>query len=227
MHDLGNIEAFRDPTNVRGGSYWGITTEQVSDVAAWVQLARDRGFDRVVLVGHSAGATAVQIYMARTQDPHVDGLVLASGRFQPASGPPVDPTRLARAKELVAAGRGEEPVPPTAPAARPSPTSAATLVDLAGMGVELSDFYGVVTPNPPIARVHVPILAWFGTNDDVGTAADLELLKKTLKNLAGGPSRVDTAMIPRASHMYDGHEPAIAETLANWVRDIASAPRMR
>jgi pimeloyl-ACP methyl ester carboxylesterase len=111
MHDRGNIEAFREPTNVRGGSYWGITTEQVGDVAAWIQLARDRGYDRVVLVGHSAGATAVQIYMARTQDTHVEGLGLASGRFRPASGPPVDSTRLARAKELVAAGRGAEPVP--------------------------------------------------------------------------------------------------------------------
>jgi dienelactone hydrolase len=224
MHDLGNIEAFREPTNARGGSYWGITTAQVSDVAAWIQLARDRGYDRVVLVGHSAGATAVQIYMARTQDPHVEGLVLASGRVRPASGPPVDSTRLARAKELVAAGRGEEPVPPTAVGGRPSPTSAATLVDLAGMGVELSDFYGVTTPDPPIARVHVPILAWFGTSDDVGTSADLELLEKTLKNLAAGPSRVSTAMIPGASHMYDGHEAAIAETLANWVREIARAP---
>src|SRR5262249_8636986 len=26
MHDLGNIEAFRETANVRGGSYWGITT---------------------------------------------------------------------------------------------------------------------------------------------------------------------------------------------------------
>jgi pimeloyl-ACP methyl ester carboxylesterase len=224
MHDLGNIEAFREPTNARGGSYWGITTDQVGDVAAWIQLARDCGYDRVVLVGHSAGATAVQIYMARTQDPHVEGLVLASGRFQPAPGPPVDSTRLARAKELVAAGRGGEPVPPTAVGVPPSPTSAATLVDLAGMGVELSDFYGVTTPNPPVARVHVPILAWFGTNDDVGTSADLELLEKTLKNLAAGPSRVSTAIIPGASHMYDGHETAIAETLANWVREIARSP---
>jgi hypothetical protein len=36
-------------------------------------------------------------------------------------------------------------------------------VDLASMGVELTDFYGVETANPPIARVRVPILAWFGT----------------------------------------------------------------
>ncbi len=221
MHDLGNIEAFRDPANARGGSYWGITTDQVNDVAAWIQFAGARGYDRVVLVGHSAGATAVQIYMARTQDSHVAGLVLASGRFQPAPGPPVDATRLARAKELVAAGRGEDPVPPTAAGARPSPTSAATLVDLAGMGAELSDFYGVTTPNPPIARVRVPILAWFGTNNDVGTQADLELLEKTLKTLGAGPSRVNTVMIPGASHMYDGHEVAVSEILAKWVEDIA------
>ena len=162
--------------------------------------------------------------MARTQDPHVEGLVPASGRFRPAPSPPVDPTRLARTRELVAGGRGEEPVQPTAVGAPPSPTSAATLVDLAGMGVELSDFYGVTTPNPPIARVHVPILAWFGTNGDVGTLADLELLEKTLKNLAAGPSRVNTAMIPGASHMYDGHEATIAEMLAHWVREIDRAP---
>ncbi len=219
MHDLGNTLAFRETANLRGGSYWGITTEQVRDLAAWVQFAKDRGFGRVVLVGHSAGATAVQIYVSRTEDPRVAGMVLASGRFQPASGPPVDSVRLARAKDLVAHGRGTDPVPPTDPAARPSPTSAATLVDLAGMGAELTDFYGVQTPDPPVARIHIPILAWFGTSDDVGTAADLELLTTTLNRVPGGPSSVSTAMIPLATHLYDGHEAAVAQTLAEWVNE--------
>jgi pimeloyl-ACP methyl ester carboxylesterase len=223
MHDLGNIEAFRETANARGGSYWGITTDQVHDVAAWVQLAKDRGFDHVILVGHSAGATAVQIYTERTQDSHVAGMVLASGRFRPASGPIVDSTRLARAKQLVADGHGEDPVPPTVPRSTPSPTSAATLVDLAGMGVELTDFYGVQTPNPPVARVRVPILAWFGTNGDVGTAADLELLETTLKKLQGGPGQVSTATIPQATHMFDGHEPRVAQVLAEWVDRVVLA----
>jgi pimeloyl-ACP methyl ester carboxylesterase len=225
MHDLGNIAAFREPTNARGGSYWGITTNQVRDLGAWVQLAKDRGFDRVILVGHSAGATAVQLYAERTQDPRVAGLVLASGRFRPASGPIVDSARLARAKQLVADGHGQDPVPPTAPGATPSPTSAATLVDLAGMGVELTDFYGVQTPNPPVARVRVPILAWFGTNGDVGTAEDLALLETTLKKLQGGPRRVSTAMIPQATHMLDGHEAQAAQVLADWAKGVVLADR--
>ena len=219
MHDLGNIEAFRETANERGGSYWGITTNQVRDLGAWVRLAKERGFDRVILVGHSAGATAVQIYAERTQDPRVAGMVLASGRFRPASGPIVDSTRLARAKQLVADGHGEDPVPRTPP----SPTSAATLVDLAGMGVELTDFYGVQTPNPPVARIRVPILAWFGTNGDVGTGEDLALLETTLKKLQGGPSRVSTAMIPQATHMFDGHEGQVAQVLADWVNSVVLA----
>lgn len=223
MHDLGNIEAFRESGSLRGGSYWGTTTDQVRDLAAWVQLAKDRGFDRVVLVGHSAGATAVQIYTERTQDPRVAGIVLASGRFRPAPGPIVDSARLARARQLVAGGHGDDPVPPTDPAAKPSPTSAATLVDLASMGVELTDFYGVQTPNPPVARVRVPILAWFGTDGDVGTAADLELLENTLKHVQGGPRRVSTAMIPQATHMLDGHEARVAQILADWVNDVVLA----
>jgi dienelactone hydrolase len=220
MHDLGNIEAFRESGSIRGGSYWGKTTDQVRDLAAWVQFAQDRGFNRVVLVGHSAGATAVQLYAARRQDPRVVGLVLASGRFRPAPGPIVDSTRLARAEQLVADGRGEEPVPPTDPTAKRPTTSAATLVDLASMGVELTDFYGVQTPNPPVARVRVPILAWFGTEDDVGTAADLELLERTLQRAPGGPKRVSTAMLPGATHMLDGREAEAAQALAEWVDKV-------
>jgi pimeloyl-ACP methyl ester carboxylesterase len=220
MHDLANIEAFRESGSMRGGSYFGSTTDQVRDLAAWIQLAKDRGFDRVVLVGHSAGATAVQIYTARTQDPRVAGLVIASGRFRPATSPIVDSVRLARARELVASGHGDDPVPRTEPGARPSPTSAATLVDLASMGVDLTDFYGVQAANPPVARVHAPILAWFGTNGDVGTAEDLALLENTLEHVEGGPSSVHTAMIPQATHMFDGHEARVAQVLADWIRDV-------
>jgi len=146
MHDLGNIEAFRESGSMRSGSYWGTTTDQVRDLAAWVQLTKDRGFDRVVLVGHSA---------------------------------------VPRRSRSTLHGRKTSALPDlcSRPGAKLSPTSAATLVDLAGMGVELTDFYGVQTPNPPVARVRVAILAWFGTNGDVGTAADLELLETTLKHV--------------------------------------------
>ena len=109
----------------------------------------------------------------------------------------------------------------------PNPTrptsfvSAATFLDLANMGLQLRDFYGVQTPNPPVTRVHCPLLAWFGTKEpEIGTAADLDLLKSTLKRLPTGPSRVDTVMIENADHMYRGEEAQVAQTIATWANAL-------
>jgi hypothetical protein len=65
MHDLGNTAAFRETANLRGGSYWGITTEQVRDLAAWVQFAKDRGF-------RARGARWTQRRRHRGADIHVE-----------------------------------------------------------------------------------------------------------------------------------------------------------
>lgn len=222
MHDLGNLAAFRAGQRVRGGVYWGLNSEQVRDLAAWIDFAIGRGFTGVILAGHSAGTTAVQSYQSQTQDPRVVGLVIASGRVQPNPAPP-DPDRLAQARTLVAEGLGEALLPnPTRPT---SFVSAATFLDLANMGLQLRDFYGVATPDAPVTRVHCPLLAWFGTNEpDIGTAADLELLKSTLQRLPSGPRRVDTVMIQNADHMYRGEEAQVAQTIANWAAALVPPP---
>jgi pimeloyl-ACP methyl ester carboxylesterase len=219
MHDLGNVATPQDENRIRGGAYWGVPSQQVHDLVAWIALAQERGFTQVVLVGHSAGAPAVQGYQAEKQDERVVGLVVASGRVQPVTTPP-DPDMLAQATQLVAAGRGEEllrfPNRPT-----PSFTSAATFLDLAKDPMR-ADFFGVQTPNPPVTRIRCPILAWFGTKEpDIGTAADLELLKSSLKRLSSGPARVDTTMIQNAGHMYRGEEAQVAQTIATWADTLA------
>ena len=68
MHNLGNVEAWRGEKRIRGGGYWGVASEETRDLAAWLDFAEALGFKKVVLVGHSAGATAVQTYEAQTQD---------------------------------------------------------------------------------------------------------------------------------------------------------------
>jgi len=68
MHDLGNVEAWRGEKRIGGGGYWGVASEEMGDLAAWLDFAEALGFKKVVLVSHSAGATAVQTYEAQTQD---------------------------------------------------------------------------------------------------------------------------------------------------------------
>jgi hypothetical protein len=35
MHDLGNVAGYRDGKRIRGGSYWGVASEEARDLAAW------------------------------------------------------------------------------------------------------------------------------------------------------------------------------------------------
>jgi dienelactone hydrolase len=65
-----------------------------------------------------------------------------------------------------------------------------------------------------------PLLAFFGTQDDVGTAADLDKLKSTIQHQPTGPSRVTTALIQGADHMYSGQEAQVARVIASWANSL-------
>lgn len=193
--DLGNVEAWRGDKRIRGGGYWGVASDQVRDIAAWVDFAEERGFKRVVLVGHSAGAAAVRIYAAEKQDPRVVGVVLASGGIY--TGAAVDSDQVAQATRLMAQGEGEALVRDPK-RSFPSYISAATLLDIANPpSAEFNDFFGIqtTTTNPPITRIHCPLLAFHGTRADVGGEKELQLLKSSIGRHSAGPSRVDTAVI--------------------------------
>lgn len=218
MHDIGNVEGWRGEKRIRGGGYWGVASEQVRDLAAWIDFAEGRGFKEVVLVGHSAGWAAVRTYQAEKQDRRVVGVVLASGAVQ-AGTEPADPEQLAEATRLMAEGRGDDLVR-VPKRSFPSFISAATFLDTVNTPPEFNDFFGIQTPNPAVTRIRCPLLAFFGTNGDVGTEADLDLLKSSIKRQSSGPIRVNTVMIQHADHMYTGEEAQVAETLATWADSL-------
>jgi pimeloyl-ACP methyl ester carboxylesterase len=218
MHDLGNVLAYRGDKRIRGGGYWGVASDEVRDVAAWIDLAEERGFKKFALVGHSAGWAAVRRYQAEKQDPRVVGLVLASGAVRAETRQP-DPDQPAEATRLMANGRPDDLVRDPK-RSFPSFISAVTLTDIANTPPEFKDFFGVQTADPGVKRIRCPILAFFGTSGDVGTEADLELLKSSIKRQSSGPSRVDAVMIQHADHMYQGEESQVAQTIAKWADSL-------
>jgi pimeloyl-ACP methyl ester carboxylesterase len=222
MHDIGTVAGYRDGKRLRGGGYWGVPSEAVRDIAAWIDFAGDRGFDQVILVGHSAGWAVVRAYQGEKQDRRVVGVVLASGGVR-AYTPPTDPNQRAEASRqhaeatrLLADGRGDDLLRiPNRPF--PAFISAATFLDDANTPAEIGDFFGEKTPNPAVTRLRCPLLAFFGTREpDVGTEADLELLKSCIQRQPSGPRSVDTVMIRGADHMYSGEEEQVARTIATW-----------
>ncbi len=225
MHDLGNVAAWRGDKRIRGGGYWGVASDQVLDLAAWIDFAEGRGFKQVILVGHSAGWAAVRHYQAERQDSRVVGVVLASGAVR-AETRPTDAEQLAEATRLMAAGRGDDLVRDPK-RSFPSFISAATFLDIANTPPEYKDFFGVQTPNPAVTRIRCPLLAFFGSRDDVGNEADLELLKASIRRQSSGPSRVDTLMIQRADHMYTGEEAQVANAIATWAESALLRPAVQ
>jgi alpha/beta superfamily hydrolase len=78
-----------------------------------------------------------------------------------------------------------------------------------------------------ITRVQCPLLILLGTNEDVGNEEDLERIKSSIKRLSTRPSRVDTALIQGADHMYDGQEDQVAQVIANWADTLVTASAKR
>jgi len=219
MHDIGNVAKHAWGKRVRGGGYWGVASEEVRDLAAWVDFAENRGFHKIVLIGHSAGWAAVRMYQAETQDERVAGVVLASGAVRARTGPD-DPELVAQATRLVADGAGDDllRIPKRS---FPSFVSAATFLDTVKTPPEFKDFFGTQVAHPAVTRIRCPILAFFGTKEpEVGGEADLKLLKSSMQRHSSGPSRVDIAMIQNADHMYTGQESQVAQTIAQWVETL-------
>jgi pimeloyl-ACP methyl ester carboxylesterase len=147
MHDLGNVAGWRGEKRIRGGGYWGVASEEVRDLAAWIDFAEDRGFKKVVLVGHSAGWAAVRRYQAEKQDQRVVGLALASGAVR-AETRPTDPDQLAQATRLMADGQGDDLVRDPK-RSFPSFISAATFMDIANTPPQFKDFLESRRPTRP------------------------------------------------------------------------------
>jgi dienelactone hydrolase len=215
MHDLGNDEAWPGGKRIRGGTYWGIPSEQARDIAAWIDFADRLGFKKIVLAGHSAGANAVREYEAETLDSRVAGVVLASGDVRPDTRIP-PPEWISKAKQDIADGKPEELV-------QGPFLSAATFLDIVNRPPEFTDFFGELSKKAGVTRIHCPLLIILGTNGDVGNEEDLDKIKSAIKHLPAGPSRVDTAQIQGADHMYDGQEKHVAEVIANWGNTLTPA----
>jgi dienelactone hydrolase len=210
MHDIGCVLAeYPDGSVLRGGSYWGLPSKEPLDVAAWIDVAEQKGHHCVVLVGHSAGGPAVRRFMAERTDRRVVGW--GQGSVGLALWPPRgDTDRLKIAKEMVAAGRAQDFLPNFR-------LSAGTFLDYAQTPDDIYDFYGVENPKPAVTRVRAPLLAFYGSKGDVGTIADLQRLRTLIAKYPGGPVRIDTAMIQDGDHDYTGKEIEVAALLADWI----------
>jgi pimeloyl-ACP methyl ester carboxylesterase len=203
-----------------GGMYEKLT-DCVPDVRAWVDFAIGRGAKRIILQGHSHGAIKVVHYLVTTRDPRVCGLVLLS----PSDDMGISRKQLgdrflwvlARARELVRAGKGRQLMPE-----RDSqyPVSAATFFDCYNKGSITGIFNMSRTDRnefPEIASISVPVLTAVGTVEEAFVGAPRKYVEDIRTCMVNCPSFTG-AVIEGAPHNYLGREAELAGVLEKWLR---------
>jgi pimeloyl-ACP methyl ester carboxylesterase len=212
-HDFGALVRTRAGEFFLAGAGWERFDESPRDVAGWLNVAEQRGFGRIVLLGHSLGALKAIYYQTRRQDPRVAALIACSPPIKPDTGPS-DPGIYTLAQRMVAEGRGRDLLPWEDGPPGFATVSAHTLVNR----IE-HNFRGFVLEGdrPAIAELRCPLLAIYGTEEAaIGGEEQLAQIRK----LATAADSVTTHLIDGADHVYTGREQAVAHVIAAWLNDL-------
>jgi dienelactone hydrolase len=210
-HDVISVIWGANGEDKPGGASWERFSEVPHDINAWIGYASERGFERVVLAGHSFGANKVAYHAAQHPgDPRIQGVIAASPDIK-WSAPP---ERLRQAEALEADGKLDGYMPHL----DENPTwygmSVRTFLERARIAQHV---FGSETQTPYISRVRVPVLAFYGTEEGwLGSRADLEELRRHAPEVP----RFDVATIESGDHVYWGKHVEAAELITGWVASL-------
>jgi alpha-beta hydrolase superfamily lysophospholipase len=209
---------------VQIGGMFERLADSVADIRAWVDFVVARGASRVILQGHSHGAIKVVHYLVTTNDPRVCGLILLSPSDDMGIARKQLGDRflwvLARARELVRAGKGRQLLPE-----RDSqyPVSAATFFDCHHKGSITGIFNMSRTDRrefPELASISVPVLLAVGTVEEAFVGKPHKYVEDIRARMANCPSFTGV-VVEGAPHNYLGREGELARALEKWLKSSA------
>lgn len=205
---------------IEGQRFIGSAYERVDqcqlDVAGWLDWLTRRGYERIVLVGHSLGAIKAIYSQAVAGHPDVAAIVALSPprlNHEHFSATPRGPGFLeeyARVAALVDSGQGDTLVEVRFPI--PYLVTAAGYVDKYGPAAS----YDLLKLVP---RVSCPLLVTYGTIE-VQQGMAFRGVPELLANLPGYGSRFRVAMIAAADHIYSGCHSELARSLRKWLDTV-------
>ena len=196
------------------GSAWEHFSDCVHDIDAWVGVARNLGYRRIVLIGHGFGGAKCLHYQAQRQVPEIAAVVLASSGSAVRDKLPPHLSDLA--ETMVAEGHGLDLLPWGTGENYASTVSADYYVARSVLSKEM---YGSPDLPPAIARVRCPVIAWFGAQEDRPTRRVAEFLDWLAAN-AVVSEHVDCAILDGIDFFYSGKEEVVVAHLSRALETI-------
>lgn len=205
--------------------------EAVREVGDAVAFMKGRGFERIVLIGHSLGTPIIERYAGSAPDASVVGMTLMGPHDNlPAVtrdtllGPALYETFRSECRELVASGRGSElrilPYRPPAVIV----TSASTFLSYRDVDTSQADVRDCL-PN-----ISVPVLIAYDPADNIhglGRTTLREEIVRSIQQKALNSPRVDVVAIPPVpgnspvqAHSFVGNELNAINAARGWLDRI-------
>ena len=205
-----------------GGRLAGAAFERfedcVKDIRAMIALARQAGYERVILAGHSTGANKVLHYAARVRDRRVRGLILLGPIADAAAEAKRVSRRELRRRVAVAARIARRDPDALVPRAFGFWSARRYLSLYRPGGAE--DVFPYYRPDgrwTALRRVRVPIAAILGSRDEYLDRPASEVLEAFARNAVSTRSFTGIA-IPGGRHGFQSRETELARAIVNWIR---------
>ena len=207
----------------------------VQEVGDAVDFMKERGFENIVLVGHSLGTPIVEYYQGFTPDPSVKAVAVYGPHIDiPAVtresllGPQPYESFAAECRDLVARGKGNEIKVLPFREGKVIITSAKTFVSY--RDVETSK----AAVEKMIRRIKVPLLIVYDPADNTqgkGAITKRETIATRIKENALNSPRADIVVIPSnpgnspfQAHLFLHNEKAVIRGTVDWLKAIGLAP---
>lgn len=203
----------------RCGAAYEIVDDCRQDVAAWIHLLKSRGYQRIVLIGHSLGAVkavyaqANEAFAAVTAVVAVSAPRLSFSAFMNAADSSVFWESMRTADQMVKAGQGEDLFTSQYPV--PLLMTAAAFLDKYGP----AERYNLIHFAD---RIVCPALFTYGAKELASGGIAFAGVPEALQALPRGDRRT-IAVIEAADHLYTGVAQTLAERIIQWLRTTDSA----
>lgn len=200
-----------------GGSCFEVFEESVNDIRGAIDYLKSVGKSRFILQGHSLGCTKVVNFVLNKDISGVEKIVLLAPTDM-AGWADTDPKHqeyLAKAKQLLADGKGEELVDAQCWLDK-TPISAQAYPSICEAGSS-ADIYGEREGGALLGHVNLPMLIPYG-DDDIG-------IKEIDGNMEGWLERVNKiinentqiSVIKDAAHGFRGYEDELTKIVEGFV----------
>jgi pimeloyl-ACP methyl ester carboxylesterase len=215
-----------------GGAAFEIIRECVFDIDAAIATLRRRGYRDFTLVGHSTGANKIAVYDHYRPRNRVRRYVLLGGGDDTGTtyahlGARRFAAALAKARERVRAGRGDDFVPPALSHTLMTWRAFLDMNDPDGdynVFPFLEVLRGVRLSKRPrfryVKAIRKPSLLLYGDQDEFAIDSVSQCVA-VLADAIGAKPNIELAIMEDADHSFSGRESELGALIAEWIETTA------